>query len=171
VATSRILIPLQAAIPPDGSGTNKAAQLEVWRSTAADPKPFAMRANFDPGTAEWLWFAFRMPGDYVSGGALKLSWMTNAITGSVVWGARVGAITPADVDTPMEHAIAAAATTTTAANATEARRLVETSVTLTMDSAAAGDYIMLGIFRDAANGSDTLSVDAELLAIAFEYTS
>jgi len=171
MATTRLVIPLTMAIPPDGTGINKAAALAVWRSTAADPKPFAMRADFDATTDEWLWFSFRLPGDYLSGGALRLQWMANVTSGSVMWGARIGAVTPADVDTPMEHASAAVATAVTAANTTEARRLIESTVTLTMDAAAAGDFIVLGVTRVAANAGDTVTVDAELLGLAFEYTS
>ena len=171
MATSRLVLPLSMAIPPDGSGINKPAALDVWRSTAADPKPFAMRASYDAATDEWLWFNFRLPGDYISGGTLRLQWVTNITSGSVMWGARIGAIAASAVDTPFEHATATVATVTTAANSTEARRLNESSITLTMDSAAAGSYIHLGVTRVAGNAADTVTVDAELLSVSLEYTS
>jgi hypothetical protein len=121
--------------------------------------------------AEHAWWTFRLPDDYASGGTLKILWMTNATSGNCVWQARVGAVTPDDADTPVEHAQAAAATVTTAVNAVEARRLTTSSITLTMDSAAAGDLIFLLVLRDPANASDTLTVDAELIVATFSYVT
>lgn len=160
-----------AATPPDGTTSNAAPALLTVKGSAAAPSRFSLVAAFDPGTAESLWWTFQMPDNYASGGLLRLLWEANAVTGSVVWGASVGATTAADVDTPVEHAQAAAATVTTAANTTEARRLVESTITLTMDSAVADDLIVLRVFRDAANASDTVSVDATLWAATLEYTT
>jgi hypothetical protein len=89
----------------------------------------------------------------------------------VKWQAQLGAVTPADADTPLEHAFAAAATVTTNVNTTEARRLTESSITLTMDSAAAGDLIELFLFRDSADAADTATVDAELVFAVLEYVT
>jgi hypothetical protein len=112
-----------------------------------------------------------MPQNYASGGTVRIQWMANATTGSAVWGARVGAVTPADADTPVEHAEAAATTTTTATNTTEARRLNETTIAPSFDSAAVGDLVFLLVYRDADNASDTLSVDAELINVSLDYTT
>jgi hypothetical protein len=49
---------------------------------------------------------------------------------------------------------------------------VETSITLTnADSVAANDWVVVTVFRDANNGSDNCSVDAELVAVSIEYTT
>jgi hypothetical protein len=83
----------------------------------------------------------------------------------------VAAITPGDAVTYLAKAQAAAASVTTATNGT-ADRVTNSSITLTMDSAAAGDHITLCLFRDADNASDTLAVDAKLLdGVIFKYTS
>ena len=95
---------------------------------------------------------------------MKLLWMANATANAVKWQARVAAITPGDADTPLEHASAAATTVTTNVNTTEARRLTESEITLGMDGAAAGDFVTILVFRDSTDGSDTATVDAELLA-------
>jgi hypothetical protein len=128
---------------------------------------------FDPTTDEHAYWTFRMPANYASGPVLKLQWKANATTGDVVWVGRLAAITPADADTPNEKALASANSTTTSVNATEARRLVETSITLTnADNVAAGDEVTLLVHRDADNGSDTLnSNDAELVTVTLEYTT
>src|SRR5688500_14204363 len=110
MATGVILLPIGAAILPDGSAGNAAPGIVRFQSTAANPKPHFLVALFDPTTDEHLYWTFRMPSDYASGGAVILQWMTNDVGAgeSAVWGARLGAVTPADADTPVEHAQAAA---------------------------------------------------------------
>lgn len=171
MAVGSVLLPVAAAQPPDGTASNAAPAIQLVKGSAAAPSRFTLTAAFDAATAENLWWSFQMPANYGSGGTLRILWEANAVTGSVVWGASVGATTAADVDTPVEHAQAAAATVTTAANTTEARRLVESTITLTMDSAAANDLVVLRVYRDAANASDTVSVDATLWSVMFDYTT
>jgi hypothetical protein len=113
-----------------------------------------------------------MPGDYASGGSLKLLGTINSTTGNVAFmQATLSATTPADADTFLEHAFSAAATVSITANATEARRLLTGTITLNMDSAAAGDLITIRLLRDPANGSDTHTSDFEFLAAEFSYTT
>ena len=172
MATGQILLPVSGAIPSDGSTTNAAPEPIRVKGSAAAPAPHFVEQRFDPSTDEHLQFSFRMPQDYASGPVLKLLWKASVTANSVVWGSRLSAITPADVDTPNEHAFATANTATTAANTTEARRLVETSITLTnADSVAAGDLVILQVYRDADNASDGVTVDAELVAVSLEYTT
>ena len=174
MATSTVLLPPASAVLPDGSSGNLAPALNRIQGTETNPKKHFLVLAYDgAGAKEHAWWTFRLPADYASGGTLKILWMYNSTTaGNVKWQATVGAITAADADTPVEHASAAAATVTDAINTTEARRLITSSITLTMDSAAAGDLIFLCLFRDSADGSDTAAAaDAEVLAVAFEYTS
>lgn len=172
MATGTILLPPTASALPDGSTNNLAPGMSRRQGTQTGRKTHYFTLDFDgAGNLESAHYAFRLPADYGSGGVLKLQWTANATSGDCKWQAQVGAITPADADTPLEHAFAAAATVTTTTNATEARRLNESSITLTMDSAAAGDLIELVIFRDSADAADTLAVDAELIIASFEYTT
>lgn len=172
MATATIPLPPGAAILPDGSTGNAAAGLTRRQGTEANPKKHFLTLDFDgAGATEHAWWSFRLSSNYSSGGTLKIQWMANATSGACKWQARVGAVTPGDADTPLEHAQAAAATVTTTTNGTEARRLNESSITLTMDSAAAGDWISLVLLRDSADASDTLTVDAEVLMVDFEYTT
>lgn len=172
MATATIGLPVTAGILPDGSSGNAAPAFTRRMGTETNPKKAYMTADFDSAADEHLWFTFTMPQNYASAPIVRLLWMANATTGSVVWGARLGAVTAADADTPVEHAEAAATTATAAANATEARRLVSTTITLAnLDSVAAGDLVFLAVYRDADNGSDTVSVDAELVSASIDYTT
>lgn len=172
MATGTVLLPPGAAVLPDGSTNNVPCGMSRRQGTQTGAKTHFLTLDFDgAGAVECAHFVFRLPADYASGGTLNLQWMANATSGNVKWQAQVGAITPADADTPLEHAFAAAATVTTAANATEARRLNESSITLTMDGAAAGDLIELLLFRDSGDAADTCTADAELVAAALEYTT
>lgn len=157
--------------PGDGSASNAGPALLSLAGSEANPKKALRIAAFDASTQEHLWFQGRMPSDFKEIPVVKLLWMANATANKCVWGARLAAITVADVDTPVEHAEAEAGTTTTEVNTTEARRLIETSITPNADSIAAGDFFELLVFREAASGSDTLTVDAELLQVALLYTT
>lgn len=171
MATGSIQLPILAAQPPDGSSNNAAPALQVYKGSNSAPARFGMRAAFDPGTDEHLWWTFTMPDNYASGGTFRLLWAANATANAVVWGASVGAVTAGDADTFVEHAQAAATTAPANVNTTEARRVTETTIAPSMDSAAADDLITVCIYRDANNGSDTCTVDAELLSVVLEYTT
>lgn len=174
MATGTLGLPIGAAVLPDGSSGNAAPAISRVQGSESNPKKHYLAAAFDAATDEHLWWTFRMPADYASGGAVKLLWQSNDVgaSESAVWGARLGAVTAADADTPNEHAAAAASTTTTDVNTTEANRLIETSITLAnLDSVAAGDLVFLLVYRDADNGSDDLSSDALLIAASLEYTT
>ncbi len=161
-----------AASPPDGSASNLACGVSRRQGTEASPKKHFLTLDFDgSGNVEQAWWVFRLPDDYASGGTLKILWMANATANAVKWQAKVGSVTPADADTPLEHAQAAAATVTTNVNTVEAFRLTESSITLTMDSSAAGDLTFLAVVRDSADAADTATVDASLIVATFSYTT
>src|SRR5262245_7188437 len=172
MATGTVLCATGSAILPDGSTSNLGPGLTRRQGTQTGAKVHFLTLDFDgAGALELCFWGFRLPADYSSGGTLKIQWQANATANAVKWQAKIGAVTPADVDTVLEHAFAAAATVTTNVNTTEARRLTESSITLTMDSAAAGDYITIQLLRDSADAADTSTVDAEVLAVSFEYTT
>lgn len=172
MATGYVLLLPQAAVFPDGSASNLGAGMSRRQGTEANPKKHVLTLDYDgAGALEHAWWVFTMPGNYASGGALNILWMANAPSGNVKWQARVGAVSAADADTPIEHAQAAAATVTTAANTTEARRLVSSDITLTMDSAAPGDLMFLVLLRDSADAADTCTADGEVLSVSFSYVT
>jgi hypothetical protein len=175
MATGTIMLPTTAAMMPDGSTNNAAPGLSRVKSSATAPAYHFTEIAFDGAgsTREQCYWSFRLPTDYSSSPVLKIQWKANATTGNVVWQARIAAITPADADTPNEHALPASAdTVTTGVNATEARRLVESSITLTnIDSMAAADWVVVNLYRDPSHASDTCTVDAEVVAVSLEYTT
>lgn len=176
MATGTIELPPGAAVLPDGSSGNAAPAVTRRQGTESNPKKHYLTLDFDASTDEHAWFAFRMPADYASGGTVKIQWLSSATTATTVrWGVRIGAITPADADTPAEHAEATATTGGSSNNTTEAGRLTELSLDCSsnMDSAAAGDLVFILIYRDAdgTSGTDDLAVDASLVMAAFEYTT
>jgi len=174
--TATILLMPAAAVLPDGA-TNEAAPAIVrnqssFAAGANAPKVHFLSLDFDPTTDEYCFFGFRMPSDYASAPVLKVQWMANAVANSVIWVCKVGAVSPADADTPIEHVQGADNSATTAVNTTEANRLTETSITLTnADSLAPGDLVLLTVFRDATAAGDTCTVDAKLVAASLEYTT
>jgi hypothetical protein len=168
--TRTVQIAPGAATLPDGSAGNLAPALLRAKGVEAAPTKHFLYLAFDPTNDENAYWTFRMPGAYASGGTLKLLWTADTITGAVVWGGRVAAITAGDVDTPLEHVAAAPVVVTTNVNTVEARRLTETTITLGMDGAAAGDLVVVRIFRNASNASDTCAVDAELVAAGLDFT-
>jgi hypothetical protein len=165
------LAPSSATLP-DGSSGNSAPALTRIQGTETNPKKHFLALAFDgAGGTEYAWWTFVLPANYSSGGSLDLLWMLNGTSNAVKWQARVGAVTPDDADTPIEHAAAAAATVTTNVNTTEANRLTKSTITLTMDSAAGGDLLSLTVFRDSGDAADTSTVDAQLVGAVFSYTS
>lgn len=174
MATGTYGIPLEACRFPDGSTNNLAPGTSRRKGSLASSNgdQFILTIDFDASQREQVWVTFRVPANFASAPVLNIVWGANATSNSAVFGCRVGAVTPGDADTPYNHAMATAQTVTTAVPATTARKVVTSSISITnADSMAAGDLLTMQIYRDGANGSDTLSVDAEVEAFDFEYTT
>lgn len=172
MATGRLQWGAHEGAPGDGSTGNAGPALVTLPGTEANPKKPVEVAQFDAATAEHLWFGAVMPAEYLSGGTVDLYWMANAVTVTAVrWAARIGAVTPGDVDTPIEHVTAALSAVATNVNTVEARRLTKTSIVLAnLDTIAGGDVFWLLVYRDAADAADTLAIDAELLRVELNFT-
>jgi len=173
MATGTLILPVAGAVLPDGSTSNDPAQFIRTKSSAAAPASHFVEALFDATNEESIYIGgFRMPQDYAFSPVIKLLWKANTTSGAVTWGVMFAAITPGDADTPNEHALGSANTQNTSVNTTEARRLVETSVTITnADSVAAGDLLFIRVYRAPGDAGDTCTVDAELTAVSLEYTT
>lgn len=161
MATHEIHLPYGGALPGDGSATN--VNGPAIRAVIGSSAKVYVGAFFDPTTNEHLWWARRMPENYVGTLVAKILWQANDVGAgeSCLWNVQIGAITPADTDTPQEHAMATTNEQSTDVNTTEANRLIETTITLTNDDGvAAGDLMIIHMFRNAAGGGDDLSSDA-----------
>lgn len=175
MATASIILTPGSAILPDGSTDNIAPAMKVKKAALSGADVHSLVLGFDGAGSvhESCYWGFPMPGDYSSGGTLKIWGTINSTTGNVArMQAQVSAVTAADADTIEQHALSTAATVDVTANTTEADRLLgPSSITLNMDSAAAGDFITIRLFRDPANGSDTHTTDYDLRGAVFEYTT
>lgn len=177
MATGTILLWPGSLTLPDGTTGNAFAQAQIVKSSGTAPTNgsslFLTELLFDGTTDEHVLFGFTMPSDYASGGALKLNWKraSGTAAANVVWKGAVAAITPGGTEVPNSKALNTVATTTTAAGTTS-QALQTTAITLTMDSAAAGDSVWIMLGRDADNAADTLNaVDAQVASVWFEYTT
>jgi hypothetical protein len=120
--------------------------------------------DFDDATDESAVFVSIMPEGASLGSGLKirLHWMaTTATSGNVVWDVSLERMTT-DLDTDSFDTIASG----TAAASGTSGILTVTEITLTtIDSVTAGDGFRLKVTRDANNASDTMTGDAELVAV------
>lgn len=131
-------------------------------------------ADFDPATDQFGYWTFVAPSDTTSGNILlDVIWFTND-TGAnedAIWYSQISCTTEGDTDSMAEDAAGSANTASENCNATEANRLISTTITLSnTDSIAAGDVCTLVLGRDADDSigdadNDGLSSDARLVAV------
>ena len=120
--------------------------------------------DFDDTTDEQAIFLGIIPEAAVltSGLSIRLIWTaTTATSGACVWDAQLERMTT-DIDT---DSFDTAASVTTTTNGTSGVPNYSTITLTTIDSVTAGDGFRLRINRDANNGSDTMTGDAELIAV------
>lgn len=172
MATGSILLVPGAAILPDGSATNAAPAIQRVKSSASAPAPYFVQLAFDASTEEWCCFSFRMPADYSSSPVLKVQYkMASATSGDVIWGGQIAAVTDGDATDVDAKAFATANTATVTVPGT-AGHIDEASITMTnADSVAAGDFVVVRVYRDADAGGDTATGDAEFVGAALTYTT
>lgn len=124
--------------------------------------------DFDAATDEAAVFVGHIPqgATLTSGIKVIISWAaTSATSGDCVWGAQWEKTTGHDIDGDGFDTATTATTTTNAASGV----VNTTTITCTaIDSLAAGDCFRLKVYRDADNGSDTMTGDAELIAVEIQ---
>jgi hypothetical protein len=130
--------------------------------------------DFDAGTDESaVWTRF-LPRHYGGGGltATVCFSATSATSGNVVWNGQIERIDDEGLDIDADS-FASAQAVTAAAPATSGAVQYAT-ITFTsgaqMDSLAAGELFRFKLTRDADNGSDTMTGDAEVLGISIHET-
>lgn len=120
--------------------------------------------DFDASTEESIFWVGVMPEGASLGSGLKvrIHWLaTSATSGDVKWGAKFEAMTT-DLDSDSFD------TETTGTNTTSGTSGIETVTEITcttIDSIAAGGMFRLSIARKAADGADTMTGDAEIVAV------
>ena len=120
--------------------------------------------DFDATTDESAIFLGIIPEAASLGSGLKIRivWTaTSATSGACVWDASLERMNT-DIDSDSFDTIASVTTTT---NGTSGVPNYSEITLTTIDSVTAGDGFRLKINRDANNGSDTMTGDAELIAV------
>ena len=147
---------LNATMDTMSGGSTPAEVVPVW--------------DFDDSTAEYMDFKCRLVGYGSSGLTVRLYWSSNAIAGDVVWEAAVRRVQEAGEDIDAAHVYGFNSVTATTPGT--AGQLDYAAVTFSdgadMDNWDDGEIGILRVRRLATSGSDTLSGDAELWAVAGE---
>lgn len=161
-----------------GGGGGGGGTLTLSRFSALDNQPPASNyatfdtrnsiavLDFDASTDEHAVFVGIIPegADFTTGITLRLHWMaTSATSGDVVW---VCAFERSNTDLDSDS-FATGVSVTSTANGTSGIVTV-TSIDFSdteVDGVVAGSLYRVKITRDADNGSDTMSGDAELVAV------
>lgn len=130
--------------------------------------------DFDAAADENAIFAGVLPRNYAGGGiTVYIHWAASTATsGDCIWNAAFERVGEGQQDIDSDGFASAQAGTATAP-ATSGNIDIQ-AITFTngaqMDSIAVGEAFRLKITRDADNGSDTMTGDAELLAVEIKET-
>lgn len=161
VTTQTAWIPAGAITPRTTNGP------AAGTTETATNKVMLKTLDFDAATAEYAQFHARMPKGWDrSTVKFRAVWKAGN-TGNVVWGFRAVAISDDDV---VDAAFGTAQTVTDGVTATTDAMISAESAAVTIaGTPAEGDWVVFEVYRDAANGSDTLAVDASLLGVLMLY--
>lgn len=130
--------------------------------------------DFDAATDEDAIFSCVLPRNYAGGGlTVYLHWAaTSATSGDVVWNVAFERIGEGSQDIDSDGFASAQAATATA-SATSGNVDIQ-AITFTdgaqIDSIAVGEAFRIKVTRDANNGSDTMTGDAELVGVEIKET-
>lgn len=125
--------------------------------------------DFDQTTEEYAQFSYIMPDDWDAGTVtFKAIWTAAAGSGDVIWGLQ--GISFAD-DDALDAAWGTAQTSTDTLLATDDVHVSPESSAITLaGTPAAGELVIFRLYRDADDGSDTLTGDAKLIGLKIYYT-
>jgi hypothetical protein len=111
-------------------------------------------------------FTLRLPSDFTGAVGAAFKWFTTATSGDVVW--QLATICVADAETS-DPAFNTASTVTDTAKGTTNQQNDASIATVTITGCAAGEVMYLRVFRDPANGADTLAATARLVGLELTY--
>lgn len=133
-------------------------------------KNMVISKDFDASTAEYAQFIVPMPKGWNEGTVqLQFGWSHASGSGNVVWAGRAVAISDDDAQ---DVAFGTAQSVTDAGGTANDLYISGLTSAITIaGTPAEGDMVMFEVYRDAANGSDTLGVDARLQFVKVIYTT
>ena len=166
VGKQTIWIPAGAMVPrttlPPAAGSVETTTNKVMLKTL----------DYDAAANEYAQVAIQMPKSWnESTITAKFLWKHAATTTNfgVVWGIQGVALSDNDA---AEAAFGTAVTVTdTGGTTNNIYSTAETSALTIAGTPAVQDWVVLQIYRDAANGSDTMAIDAGLLGVQLFYTT
>lgn len=120
--------------------------------------------DFDASTAEYAQIMFPVPKSVtITSFTYRLRWTAISGSGVVVWAVQAAGRSDDDA---MDQAFGTAVTVNdTVLSTSDQHTTVESGTVTVGGSPSAQDMLVLQVYRDASNGSDTLAADARLLAI------
>lgn len=129
--------------------------------------------SYDPSTDESMVWTSILPAGYAGGGlTVTIIWASSGTTNNVVWNAQIERLEDEGTDTDSDSFASAQAATGAVPGTSGA--LQYTDITFTsgaqMDSLAAGELFRIKITRDADNGSDNSTADAQLYGVRIRET-
>lgn len=154
---------------PDSSGN---VYIEPYPVKATnDVWGFLVVVFADTGTRIGMRGAASVPKNYNTGGTVKIVvvWTSTATSGNVVWDFDYRGVGGNDSESLDQTGNQEALTVTDAAPGAAHRRL-EALMTVTASNLAADDVLEWELFRDGANGSDTMAAAAIVVDVLLEYT-
>ena len=157
-----------AAIRPSASGGCASLALTV---TSAN-QPDISSLDFDATTAEYAQFWVRMPKNWNEGTVTAAFYWSHPATTTnfgVRWGIQGVAIS--DDDTIGVAYGTAQEVTDTGGTTNDLYVSAATSAITIAGTPAAGDMCAFRVYRDPANGADTMAVDARLMGVALFYST
>ena len=164
VGQETIFVPAGAIL---SATTNGAASAQI-ETTTNDVNVAVL--DFDDSTDEFGHFQVQMPKSWDEGTLIaQFIWQTTATSGNCIWGIQAVAFANSDA---LDTAFGTAATVTDAAEATAGDVIItaETSAMTVAGSPGAEEYVAFRVYRDADNGSDTMTGDARLMGVKIHYT-
>jgi len=161
---------LTDAIPQLSDGT--VAPIDVVESSGAAPNPSWYRLNLDADGDEGRQWNFILHRQYESDPVLKVHYyMAGAnTTDDIILACRIAAISDGDASVTAKVFDAANSATVTVPD--DAGTEDVASITITNDdSMAAGDRVMLLLYRDADAGGDTAAGDCIVTGVELQFTA
>jgi hypothetical protein len=139
------------------------------RAGGSTPTEAVAVLDFDASTQEYADFHGTMPEHYGGGGlTCSIRWAASSATSGVTrWGIAFRRIADDAEDVDASHTYVYNDGNATAASASGEYDYFDITFTdgADMDSVAAGDEFVLRLTRDAADGGDTMTGDAELVSV------
>lgn len=162
-------VAFQLALVPDTSGNCfwQASAINNSNDLAPTSQPLCFKNSGSALIASYA-DGVPVPANFDGSRATTVTivWRSTATSGAVVWNARYRAIASGESNDPSTWQESLAVTTTT--NGT-ARCENYSTMTMTAANLTAGDTMLWMIGRDKSSGSDTMSADAEVICVKYEY--